>query len=71
MFSPPLPRDEGIVAFSTIEEASAALRDVDAHYARHARAAREIAETYFDSHQVLGSLIEEAMAPSATVEVAS
>ena len=31
-------------------------------YARHAEAARAIAAAYFDSEQVLGRLVEEAMA---------
>lgn len=63
-FSPPLPTGLGLLAFSTNEEASAALNEVNASYDRHVRAAREVAEGYFDSNRVLGNLIEEAMAPS-------
>jgi hypothetical protein len=71
-FSPPLPRGVGILAFSTLDDAVAALNDVSANYAKHARAAREIAEAYFDANRVLTGFIAHAMAPSrAAAEVAS
>jgi hypothetical protein len=71
-FSPPIPEGAGVVAFSTVEEAVAALNEINAHYARHARSARELAEAYFDSHQVLDAVIDQAMAPARPrVEVAS
>jgi len=66
-FSPPLPRNEGIVAFSTIDEAAAALDEVNTNYARHASAARDIAAMYFDSNRVLADLIEQAMTSSRAV----
>lgn len=55
-----LPLGEGIVAFDALDEAAAALREVDADHERHARAAREIAAAYFDSDKVLNRLLEEA-----------
>jgi hypothetical protein len=55
------PVGEGILPFTTIDEAVAAIKDVEQHYARHARAARTIAEVYFDSDQVLSRLIDEAL----------
>jgi hypothetical protein len=57
-----LPTGEGILPFQTMEEAVAAIREVEAHYGWHAAAARQIAEAYFDSDQVLTRLIELATA---------
>ncbi len=60
-FAPVLPVGEGILPFRTLEEAVAAIREVERNYARHAKAARAIAEDYFDSHKVLTRLIQGAM----------
>jgi hypothetical protein len=60
-FADVLPVGEGIVAFRTLDEAVDALADVESRYAHHSRAAREIAEEYFDSNRVLGELIDRAM----------
>jgi hypothetical protein len=56
-----LPTGEGILAFTTPDEAADAIREVDGRYARHSRAARELAEEYFDSRKVLTRLVEEAV----------
>jgi hypothetical protein len=64
-FSAVLPVGEGIVRFTTPEEAVAAIREVEGDYARHARAARALAEEYFDSWKVRGRLIEEAFTGGA------
>jgi hypothetical protein len=64
-FGDVLPTGEGIVAFSTPEEAAEGIRAVEADYARHARAARALAEEFFDSDRVLSALIETAMAVDA------
>lgn len=61
-FGATLPVGEGIVAFRTFEGAVDGLRSVDASYGRHSRAAREIAEEYFDSSIVLENLIDQAFA---------
>ena len=55
-----LPTGEGILKFSTLEEAVDAIRGVEGFYPRHARAARSLAEEYFDSEKVLRELIEVA-----------
>jgi hypothetical protein len=60
-FGAVLPVGEGILTFTTVAEAVAAIRDVEANYERHAQAARAIAETYFDSDKVLTRLVEEAL----------
>ena len=61
-FTDVIPAGEGILAFSDFEEAVEGIREVEADYVRHARAAREIAGTYFNSNHVLTSLVERAMA---------
>jgi hypothetical protein len=48
----------GLLTFDTVEEACAALDAFDDAYLEHCQAARRIAETYFDSTIVLGSLLE-------------
>jgi hypothetical protein len=54
-----LPTGCGLFAFDTLEEAAAALREVEAAPAAHSRAARELAEEHFDSRRVLGRLLDE------------
>jgi hypothetical protein len=61
-FSAVLPVGEGILPFNSVEEAVAGIREVESNYARHAKAARAIAEEYFDADKVLSHLIDEASA---------
>jgi hypothetical protein len=51
------PTGLGLMLFSTLDEAMAAIDDVLSHYTRHAVAAREIAEDVFDSDKVLARLL--------------
>jgi hypothetical protein len=60
-FSEWLPTGDGVLSFRTREEAIAGLSDVKARYDVHCRAARALAEDYFDARQVLSSLIDRAM----------
>jgi hypothetical protein len=60
-FASVLPVGEGILTFCTQEEAIAAIQEVEGNYARHALAARCIAEDYFDSRAVLLRLIDESL----------
>ncbi len=55
-----LPVGEGILTFTTLEEAVAAVREVEGNLARHARAARAIAAEYFGSDRVLSRLLDDA-----------
>jgi hypothetical protein len=48
---------EGLLLFSTLDEAVAAVEAVEADYARHAQAARGVAEEHFDSDRVLRRLL--------------
>jgi hypothetical protein len=59
-YSSILPVGEGLLAFTTAEEAAAAVQEIETNYAHHAKTAREIAEAYFDASTVLARLIEDA-----------
>jgi hypothetical protein len=54
-----LPCGEGLFAVRTVEEAAAALDEVERDYARHSRRAREIAEEFLDSEKVFRGLLSE------------
>ena len=56
-----IPTGVGILPFRTVEEAADGIREVTSDYARHSKAAREIAEACFDSDTVLGKLVEVGM----------
>ncbi len=58
-FSRELPAGEGLFAFRTMEEILAAIEAMNRDYARHARAARGLAEEFFDSRKVLARLLNE------------
>lgn len=51
------PTGEGLLAYSTLEEAAAGVEEISRDYPRHARAARALAEGYFDSDRVLPRLL--------------
>jgi hypothetical protein len=53
-----LAAGEGVVPFTGVDDAAAALESVGRNYPRHARAARAAAERYFDSRFVLPALLE-------------
>ena len=53
------PLGEGLVTYSTLEEAADGAERILADPAVHARAARRLAETELDSHTVLSRLVEE------------
>jgi hypothetical protein len=54
-----LPVGEGILTFRTLDEALGGIDRISCDYARHSRAAREIARQHFDSDRVLGGLLCE------------
>jgi hypothetical protein len=58
-FSSLLPVGEGLLAFSTVEEAAACIGAVQADWERHAKAARALAEEHFAAERVLAGLCEE------------
>jgi hypothetical protein len=59
-FSEFLPSGQGLLAFSTPEEAVAAVHAVAADWALHARAARVIAEEHFAADKVIGAMLTAA-----------
>jgi hypothetical protein len=55
-----LPSGDGLLAFSTIDDAIAGVERINAAYDRHARHALEVARAHFDANVVLPSLLEVA-----------
>ena len=51
------PTGEGLLIFTNLEEALAGVEEIWGNYERHARAARAVAEEYFDSDKVLPQLL--------------
>lgn len=64
-FSESLPCGEGLFAFKGVEDVLTALEAIRSDYARHCKAARAIAEQYFDSRKVLGALLRACDLPVA------
>jgi hypothetical protein len=60
-FGTSIPTGDGLVAFGTLDEAAAGAEAIAEDYARHSRAARALAEEYFDSDKVLAKLLEDAL----------
>jgi hypothetical protein len=56
-----LPVGEGIVAFRDLDEAVRGVGVINADYEAHRRAARRLAEEYFDAERVLTSLLEQVL----------
>jgi hypothetical protein len=54
-----VPPGEGLFAFSTAEEALAAVDEINSDYGRHCRAARLIAEEYFDAETIAARLLRD------------
>jgi hypothetical protein len=53
------PVGQGLLAFTNLEEAAAGVEAICGNYQVHSRAARDLAETYFDSDKVLLRLLEK------------
>ena len=64
-FSKVLPCGEGILPFTNMDEAIAGIQSVESDYDRHSRAARQIAEEWFDARKVLTRFIDDAMQENA------
>ena len=64
-FSRVLPCGEGILAFTSLDEAVAGIQEVDNSYPRHSEAAAALASTFFDSNRVLSDLLDRAYSASA------
>jgi hypothetical protein len=55
-----LPSDEGLLSFTTIDEAVAGLDRINSDYPKHAARALDIAHEHFDAQVVLPRLLESA-----------
>jgi hypothetical protein len=55
-----IPAGDGLLTLSTLDEAVAAIDDVNDHYDEHAAAARAMAEQYFDAKKVCADLLAQA-----------
>jgi len=64
-FEKVIPTGVGLLTFSNPDEAVAAVEAVQADYPRHARVARELSSSYFDSDVVLAGFVDRAMAVSS------
>src|SRR3712207_421699 len=53
------PTGEGLLLFATLDEALVGVEEISRDYARHTRAARDLAENYFDSDKVLSALLSK------------
>jgi len=58
-FSTTLPTGEGLFAFNTMDDILTAFDAIGCDYARHRRAARDIAEEYFRTETVLARLLDD------------
>jgi hypothetical protein len=56
-----LPHGEGMFRFTSLRDAVEAFEEINAHYERHCRSARAIAETQFDSNRVLEAALNAAL----------
>lgn len=56
-----LPTGEGLVTFRDFASAVAGVNEINSNYERHRRAARRLAEQFFDSRKVLADLLAQAM----------
>ncbi len=58
--SPDIARGEGLLTFTDLAEARSQAERILSDYGAHAAAARDLAETVFDSDRVLGEMLERA-----------
>ena len=58
-FTSVLPTGEGLFAFSTIDQALAAIEAINSDYRRHCLAARAIAEEYFAAEKIAAKLLAD------------
>ena len=56
-----LPNGEGMFRFTTAQQAAEAFAAINADYERHCRAARELAEAYFDARLIAEKILSRAL----------
>jgi hypothetical protein len=60
-FSADLPTGVGLFSFATADDVPPIVEAIASDYERHRRAARELAETHFDSRRVLPALLDRVL----------
>src|SRR3989454_394780 len=65
-----LPNGEGMFRFSTLTEAAEALDAINQDYEKHCRAARRIAETFFDAQRAAGTILSATLDGSKHAQLA-
>ncbi|MCI0417371.1 hypothetical protein L0222_31790 [bacterium] len=55
-----LPAGEGLLSFQSFEEAVVGIKEINRNYEKHSRAARRLAEEYFDYRKVLPEFLEKS-----------
>ena len=70
-FADVIPSGEGVLAFTSPEEARQCLEEVERALTRHCAAARDVAVELFDAQRVLASLLERALHPQPMGAVSS
>jgi hypothetical protein len=63
-FSENYPVGDGLLAFTTVEEAAAGVEEIERNYEHHSLAARALAEEFFDAEKVLSGLFRELGLPT-------
>jgi hypothetical protein len=66
-FAEHFPTGRGLLVFRNLEEAVAAVAEIDRNYAAHSRAAREFAEAYLDAQRCLAPMLDACDRPEAGV----
>jgi hypothetical protein len=61
-----IPTGEGVFAFCTADDIASAVEAIAKDYRHHCKAARKIAEEYFDSDKVLGALLRQCDLPAVS-----
>jgi hypothetical protein len=61
-----LPNGEGLFRFSTPQQAAEAFAAINANYEHHCRAARTLAERFFDARQVAATILRAALQKDLT-----
>jgi CRISPR/Cas system CSM-associated protein Csm5 (group 7 of RAMP superfamily) len=56
-FSDYLPTGRGLLSFTDLEEALAGVAEIEQNYSQHMRAARELAEEYFNAEKTLPAML--------------
>ncbi|MGI8920075.1 MAG: glycosyltransferase [Solirubrobacteraceae bacterium] len=62
-FEDVMPVGEGVFAVRDVDGAAAAMAEIRGDYARHARAARELAREFFDAERLLASMLDQSGLP--------